>query len=723
MLFLNPPLLIGLVALAIPVAVHFFARRRYDEVDWAAMQFLRLSPKSRQKLRLEQWLLLAIRMAALGLLATGLAAPAVRSSLLPAAREQRPRDTVILIDCSASMAYPHDGRTGLEGAKRTAADFLARMRPGDRVAIFAVKGDVVPVVGTLTADPKAPAAALELLPEPRGSADWPVAVTAGVALLADSPHGAELLVLTDGQRFGWADADTLARWELLARKFAAEGRTLPPIWVMNVAADRPANPGTVALRPITSNRPVATAGATVTFECGIQQTGSAAALPRVRLEIDGRAAGEIALPPTAKPGTDFAFRFARRVAAGPHRITLRLDPASPPGDRQDFALDVLPVIPVLIVDGEPRPDTGTRGSDFLRDALAPARDPAPSFVVRSVLASQFTPAVLTQEVKGTGTPPRVLVLANLAAPTAEQNAAVERFLADGGGVLATFGDRAEPAEWNRTTYRDGRGWLPARLAQVITTDGDPTAAPKPRPTAFAHPAVRAFRDELPGGLHTAYFPRYWRLEPEPGLGTAAVLGALTTGDPLLVGKHVGSGRVLMSAVPLDNTWRTNLVGLPDFVRLAHELAYALAAGSEAGANLAAGEPIVFRPHDDEPPSSVTIVPPNGLAKVVPVRTWPAVFEATHDPGPYRLTTGSGKVHHYAVWADPREADLTPADDADQAKVAQLLGRVEVVSDLTELRERRGRGPVTHEIDGLVLFAVLALLATELWYTRRLTAKG
>jgi hypothetical protein len=38
----------------------------------------------------------------------------------------------------------------------------------------------------------------------------------------------------------------------------------------------------------------------------------------------------------------------------------------------------------------------------------------------------------------------------------------------------------------------------------------------------------------------------------------------------------------------------------------------------------------------------------------------------------------------------------------------------------ELQSRRGRGPVTRDLTGLLLVLVLALLAAEVWYTRRLT---
>ncbi|MDB5307061.1 MAG: hypothetical protein JWO38_1263 [Gemmataceae bacterium] len=713
MLFANPLLLFGLAAAAIPPLVHFFSRRRYDEVDWGAMRFLRLSPKSRRKLLVEHWVLMAVRMAVLGLLAVSLAGPAVRSTLFARAEDRRARSTVLLIDRSASMGHRPAG----DVAKEWAATFLAQARPGDRVAVFAVKGDVIPVVASLTAETDQVRGALEMLPAPRGSADWPAAVEAAARLLESAPDEREIVVLTDGQRFGWADSEALARWEIFSRKLAAEGKSLPRVWVVDTTTDRPATPAGAILKPITANRMVSSAGTAVTFESGIRRSGRPGELPGLRLEVDGRSVGDVPLPPTAAGSGDVTVPFSRRFAPGPHLISLRTET-----DRQDFALDVVPTIPILVVDGETRPDARTFGSDFLRDALAPAKDPSPAFAVRTVPVLQFTSATLTQTEKAQGSAPRVLILANVATLSPEQLAAVERFLADGGGLLVAPGDRVEGDRWNRVAYRNGRGWLPARFVEVVGNELDPLSAQNPRTSAFEHPAVRTFRTELAGGLHTARFPRYWRLEPDPALPPSAILGPMANGDPFLVEKPIGGGRVVLAAVPLDNSWRTNLITLPDFVRLSHELVYYLAGTTGSVLNLAPGELIVFRPRDGEPPAPVTVSRPDGTSTVIPVRAWPAMFEGTRDPGAYKLTTGNGRVRYFAVRPDPREADLTPADEADRAKVAQLLGRVEYVSTPDDLRARRGRGPVTQEFGGLVLVAVLALLAAELWYSRKLARR-
>ena len=82
MTFLQAGLLFGLVALVVPPIVHFFSRKKFDTVVWPAMQFLQFSPKSQRKVFFEQFWLMMLRMALLGLLVASFASPAITSTFL-----------------------------------------------------------------------------------------------------------------------------------------------------------------------------------------------------------------------------------------------------------------------------------------------------------------------------------------------------------------------------------------------------------------------------------------------------------------------------------------------------------------------------------------------------------------------------------------------------------------------------------------------------------------
>src|SRR6185312_3457783 len=77
--FTNTALLIGLAGAAIPLVLHLLSRTRYQTVDWGAMVFLQgLEGRPQYSARLNQILLLATRMAMVGLVALALAQPVLQ---------------------------------------------------------------------------------------------------------------------------------------------------------------------------------------------------------------------------------------------------------------------------------------------------------------------------------------------------------------------------------------------------------------------------------------------------------------------------------------------------------------------------------------------------------------------------------------------------------------------------------------------------------------------
>ncbi len=81
MSFLNPIMLAGIAAVAVPIIIHLLNRRKFQKVIWAAMRFIQTSVEQNQRrLRLEDMILLALRCLLLALLALALARPAILSN-------------------------------------------------------------------------------------------------------------------------------------------------------------------------------------------------------------------------------------------------------------------------------------------------------------------------------------------------------------------------------------------------------------------------------------------------------------------------------------------------------------------------------------------------------------------------------------------------------------------------------------------------------------------
>jgi hypothetical protein len=598
----NVWMLLGLCGLAVPPVIHLLNRRRYRVVDWGAMQFLEVSQTTRRRLFLDELLLMLVRMGILAAVVLALAGPQLASPLPAGVTGRPPRAIVVLIDGSASMACGDPARpTPHEAARARVRLLLDELQPGDSVALLQVQAQVVPVVEPLSRDLGYVRRRLDELPAPAGGCRWPDAVRHAQELLQKSTTARrDILILTDGQRHGWADADTLAHWEKLAPQLAAAQVT-----VVNVAADRPAAPPNYALAPLRATPAVVWPGREITFQTTLTVTGPHGYRPpkRIRLEIDGRPVRDLTPPQADAVQGQVPLTFSERFASvGSHLVTVVVDPGDgapdwlPLDNRQDAAVEVVEALPVLLVEAEAEPSP--RGSTFYwHRALAELRDPKrPSPVLpRVVSAAQFTADMLTRPLDDTrpGSLPRVLVLADVPLLSDAQRAAVERFLQDGGGVLVVLGPRVEEqrAFYNSELYRGGQGWLPARLDRVAGERTRPELAATVATASFQHPALALFRALPQGDLDDARFRCWWRVQP--GGGGAAV-ARLSGGDPLLVEKGYKNGRVLLLSVATDAGWDGNLPKLSAFSVLAHELLFYLADVREAQPAVAAGQPLRFR---------------------------------------------------------------------------------------------------------------------------------
>lgn len=872
---LNALMLLGLAGLAIPPIIHLLNRRRYDIVDWGAMQFLQVSETTRRRLLIEELLLMLLRMGLIGLAVLALAAPYLITPGLPTLGKRSNRDVVLVIDGSASMAYVGpDGRTPQQAAQEWAQTVVAGLAPGDSVSVLLARQQVVPIVGEPSHDLQQVRAALAHLPAPGGTADLPQAVRQALHLLdtTSTRPQRELIVLSDGQYFGWADPESRKRWQRLGPELHDETAIPPRIWVVNLDAHRPAHPPNWSLTPLQTVQSVPRVGEGLTFRSDLVLHGQSTYQPpyAVFFEVDGRpvcmadllgrAAPELAerlrqagtndlaealrktapdlaevlrgraapeftdalrrqkardlsdslrsaaqpwadLLRTADPNLETAIRrhapelvaalhkaapeLAEALPAvevpaqaqlrdgkvpisfevafstpGSHLVSLMVEP-DPPGlpsddervrdrlpvdNRQDFALEVLPALPVLIVDGDRRPAPRRRGSDFLRIALAPRmeptteRKPAATDAVREVspmLARvvsigelEENAGLIDRDIEGPGTRPRVLILCDVAEVKPIVQRRIEQFLAGGGGVLVTLGERANEEAY-RKLFDDGKGWLPADLERVVIADPDHPVSPHVE--SFNHPALELFRESPTGGLATARFRRWWKVRTPDNAAAAR----LANRDPLLVEKAYRGGRVLLCTVPLDNSWDSNLPELPAFVVLAHELVNYLANVRSAEFNVLVGQALRYPLGRGRSAALLTVEPPSGGKQLVgptaPIRQQDGqsvlTVEDTANPGVYRVGEGvwpfRGEGTYFVARPDPydaeRESALTPCDEAGWRAVRELLP-MNYVEERDPLQSALGRELYRQELWWWFLIGVVLLLCAEIWMTRRLVRR-
>ena len=103
MSFLQPILLAALPLVALPIIIHLINQRRYQTVRWAAMMFLLAANRmSRGYARVRQWLIMAMRMAAIAGLIFAVSRP-LSGGWLGLAAGGRPDTTIVILDRSPSM--------------------------------------------------------------------------------------------------------------------------------------------------------------------------------------------------------------------------------------------------------------------------------------------------------------------------------------------------------------------------------------------------------------------------------------------------------------------------------------------------------------------------------------------------------------------------------------------------------------------------------------------
>lgn len=717
---LNGSLLWGLAAVAVPLLLHLWRRRRPVVVDWGAMMFLDDAPgdPARRALRINDRLLLAVRMALLGLPALALARPywtdAAEASAAtgpPPSVAARGRTFVLAIDVSAGMNNLRDGITPRMLALRWARRFVAAMAADESAALIDVGARSRPRIEPPTRDKAALVRALDGLESAGGGpSDLAAALVESFRIITDAPNRpSDVILLTDGRRFPWRPDETL-RWDLARELRRGLGANPPRIWALSFG-DSSAEPdpaSAAALGPLDVAQSPAQAGRPIVVSTVVSNPGTRSIMPVGQLIVDGRPVGPAVKVGPVVPGGRAPLSFTTTLTApGVHLLSIALDE----GDETEGTVEVVDQIPVLIVDGKPSGEPLGGQADFLRIALDP-RVPGKRNVV-----SQFQAEVVPVDrfernlLESAKDAPRVVVLADVTELNPENAIAVERYVSGGGGLLVVVGDEA------RSTFFTGRDWFPGRLVDPVsnvTTSLDLAG--------FSGSTMGRFSTSDPVGAPLSQVEVFRRRVLSPDK-KAVVSAKLATGDPWCVERPFDKGRVLVVTTSLDGR-ATTLPINPDFVPLAHEWILSLARGPSVK-RLQPGEPWIVSTDLPHNTMHLSIRIPRGKTRTVPVVNRVVRIDDTDAPGVYRL--GLDRPSYAVVERDARESDPTPLSNDDRARLSEGWPLVFAPGDSALIDRIRSAppegtvvGPSRTEFWRILVLAALAVLCVESWLTRRMT---
>lgn len=142
MVFLNPAVLFGMLAASIPVVIHLLNLRKLKKVEFSTLAFLKELQKTKiRRIKLKQWILLALRILIILLLVAAFARPTVKSVSIGGTASAAKTSAVIILDDTYSMSVITDRGSYFNREKQTAKSLLDEFQEGDEVSIILLSGE------------------------------------------------------------------------------------------------------------------------------------------------------------------------------------------------------------------------------------------------------------------------------------------------------------------------------------------------------------------------------------------------------------------------------------------------------------------------------------------------------------------------------------------------------------------------------------------------------
>lgn len=714
-MFLNPLMLAGIGGAVLPLVLHLLSRARYRTVTWGAMMFLEpLEAQQRQHTRLKQITLLLVRMAIVALLAIALARPIVHGTWGTLAEEGRV-SAVVILDRSASLAYEENGRPRMEIAKQAVSNILSNLRRGDEVSLILMGGEKTNADVVASSDLQSLTSRLADLSPSSGKADVASALTQAMRIFnRDKSNNRELYLVCDRQAASWqqiSDAFTTS-WNKARDSMGVAPRFI----VVPVGGEERDNALIEQVVPLSN--PIVRDLPT-DYEIRIRNIGKT---PRSAMPVTLSVGGKEVFRTTTSLGPDSSASIVATVklsTVGSQILSAHITSAGYTADDSfDLAVDVVNPIPVLLISGDEREGAFRSESDYARLALAPFKtvgEKGPDPAAVTVLPSDQWP-------KEGLDPFRVVIVANVARLAPARIKELEEFIYSGGGVFFSVGNLTRPDAYNSTLFRDRAGPLPAALSAPATSL--PSEGTTIGSLQIDHP-IFAF---LKGRIDLIPAMAFARYCPADASGSdSRVIATFKTGDPFLVERSYGRGRVLLDTTTLDADWNT--LPLTNFyLPMLQSCVRYLASANAINRNLSPGEPIMAM-FDDAIENKATVVRPDGASEIDLSRIGDrleARFDDTSEPGRYsiKVKTKSGEQRVNFVVATPREeSDLTPLDEAKWQSLAKSLHFTRIDPDRDKLAAAISGGRSGRELWMTMLACVAVLAIGELMLARLWTQEA
>lgn len=524
------------LAVGLPILIHLLLRQKTRIVPIGSVRFLhQVVREHRRRRRLKQWLLLALRVLAVLLLAFLFARPYWNDSY----RRGLETEVVLLLDASASMEAKDDsGTTAFDNAKSAAREEIKLL--DDNAIVHVALCDAAGVR-------EIPAQELPATETSVAATDYGLALSWATDVLAASRRSnRKIVLLTDLQATGLPKArmENLADGTEFRVQDAAEALRRNVAIASADAIHTEIRPQSHATLRVVLRNHGPFAAKKIPLKCML--TGPSGQITATKtIDIGGQSSVVVNLPLDVR--LDGLYQGD---------VTITSDDALVIDNRRYVAFEARHPDRVLLVDGQEGRAIYTNETYFLETALRLQTEEA-SGQMRS-----FEPERIAWEA-GTGFPRldgyRAIVLANVRRLSATDGERLQTFVQAGGSLLIFAGDQ---------TTRESL----APLAKLNLLPGEIATTPVEGKLRISewdakHPALACFADPQQGDMRRVEFHK---LLPLAKLGENARALWQAGGHVAAAELSVGKGRVLYVGSTADRDW-TELPRTRMYVPLVRQL--------------------------------------------------------------------------------------------------------------------------------------------------------
>ena len=632
--FVTPLLLAGLVAAAIPVALHLLSRVPAQAVTFPTLRFLRESTfKTARRRKLRDFVLLATRVMLLATFAIAASEPITRRSTSWLGGEQDA--AVIVLDNSLSMACKKGKTSRFSAAKTQAMELLTGPDRPELAALVTTcrcRADegLTAGLGSVRAEMRKASIAY-------GKTQLLQKVIAASRMLAgQSLPRQSIYIFSDLQH---------SSFQKLIDGLKSDGLEDIRLLLVNVAAGEEIED--VSVRHISLSTPPIV-GRPVTISATLFNSSPVPRVVGAALLLDGQAVGRhirTTLASAGKPGssTEVSFHHCfNRPGYVKGQVVIEGHDDLAENNTRRFALQVGPKILAVVVSGQPRAKypTGTGPGEMLQLALAPYEAGEVDWPVSlvSVESGQLSATSLRSA--------NIAFFCEVKSFTSQQAAAIAEFVSQGGSAVFFLGKGADIAAYNQLlggSLEAGGCLLDLKLTGPVGQVGPTAAATTLGSVDLDHGYFSGLYDNMEDYL-SVRVQRYFHMSaPSEPVRT---LMTLANGAPLLVEGPFRQGRTALFATGSSPQW-SNLPASSLFLPLVVRMSLASRKANHWNQTYTAGStatlPLVGDSFAQTGASGVIVTPPSVSGKdravlEVPARRSPKGYEAefgkTDRPGFY-----------------------------------------------------------------------------------------